>query len=397
MRQHYLLGYRNRLRYDNFLSKSFDPKEIYIISTDVNRTIMSAYSQLQGLYSPGSGPNISNAQSDIAVPPLNNTDFDAEKLKLGNSALPNKMQVVPIHLFDSNSRQFNLHDSRVCPNAGNYVEKNKEKQILKDFYKKFNNTFGKQLKEAFNLTDYNNFFDYWWVYGICDTFVSDFTEAKNLQILKNVNINLAELNQTAYEFLYLDILEVGFGDDGYQLGTMSMSPTVLSVVDWMLTRINNDLNGAGFNGFPSPKIVMYSAHDTNMGAIQTYLKNVFNKTQLYYTPFASSLFFELYRSDGIDASKLKKEDYTVKTIYNDHLLFEIPFTEFESTIREKSFSPEKIAKFCGFTDDTTNCSFNFFLLTTIILGAVSVLLVIYIFINKRKSDVLNTPEYKNII
>ena len=44
MHQHFLVGTRNRIKYINdkkLLSPIYDPREIYLISTDSNRTIMS--------------------------------------------------------------------------------------------------------------------------------------------------------------------------------------------------------------------------------------------------------------------------------------------------------------------------------------------------------------------
>ena len=49
LRAHYLLGIATNFKYKNFLSKSFDTNEIFIISTDVNRTILSAMANLQGI------------------------------------------------------------------------------------------------------------------------------------------------------------------------------------------------------------------------------------------------------------------------------------------------------------------------------------------------------------
>ena len=49
----YLLGMRNRNRYIetyHFLSETFDSHELLVYSTAFNRTILSAYAQLQGLY-----------------------------------------------------------------------------------------------------------------------------------------------------------------------------------------------------------------------------------------------------------------------------------------------------------------------------------------------------------
>jgi len=50
MRQHYLLGTSIRNKYKNFISNEFNPNEIYAISSDVNRTLISAYSNLLGIF-----------------------------------------------------------------------------------------------------------------------------------------------------------------------------------------------------------------------------------------------------------------------------------------------------------------------------------------------------------
>ena len=62
MRQRYLMGRYARERYTNqykLLSSEFTPGEVYVQSTDVNRTIQSGYSELMGLYPPGNGAKLS--------------------------------------------------------------------------------------------------------------------------------------------------------------------------------------------------------------------------------------------------------------------------------------------------------------------------------------------------
>ena len=58
MRQRFLLGRYNRKRFiedADFLSETFTPGEVYMQSTNVNRTIQSGYSELMGLYPPHKG------------------------------------------------------------------------------------------------------------------------------------------------------------------------------------------------------------------------------------------------------------------------------------------------------------------------------------------------------
>ena len=47
-RMEFILGVYLQDRYSSFLPKEYDPREIYIISSDLNRTLQSAYSVLSG-------------------------------------------------------------------------------------------------------------------------------------------------------------------------------------------------------------------------------------------------------------------------------------------------------------------------------------------------------------
>jgi len=66
LRSQYLLGIATKKRYDNFLSKNFDINEIFIVSTDSNRTIVSAMANLQGIYKNYTTQNLTMEQIDNA-------------------------------------------------------------------------------------------------------------------------------------------------------------------------------------------------------------------------------------------------------------------------------------------------------------------------------------------
>ena len=83
MRQRYFLGRHNRQRYvDAFklISEDYTPGEIYMQSTNVNRTMQSGYSELMGLYPPGAGERLTPEQiqaiSTFAAPPFEVRDAD---------------------------------------------------------------------------------------------------------------------------------------------------------------------------------------------------------------------------------------------------------------------------------------------------------------------------------
>ncbi|CAG7733099.1 unnamed protein product, partial [Allacma fusca] len=66
--QQFALGQYLRKRYDNFLNDSYSPYEIYVQSSNVDRTLMSAEANLAGLYPPNS--DISRWSVDIPWQPI---------------------------------------------------------------------------------------------------------------------------------------------------------------------------------------------------------------------------------------------------------------------------------------------------------------------------------------
>ena len=75
-RQHFLEGTGLKKAYGQdggLIPQTFNPKEFVVMSTDFNRTIMSAYSQLLGYYPLGSIPDLTKDQTARARPPFSFT------------------------------------------------------------------------------------------------------------------------------------------------------------------------------------------------------------------------------------------------------------------------------------------------------------------------------------
>mmetsp|Transcript_10832 Transcript_10832/g.13637 ORF Transcript_10832/g.13637 Transcript_10832/m.13637 type:complete len:113 (+) Transcript_10832:358-696(+) len=81
-----------------------------MLSTNVNRTMQSGYSELMGLYPPGQGARLSsnmiNAISTVAAPPFKVRDAKTLNDRLGDEALPNAFVQVAIREFNSGD----IHD-----------------------------------------------------------------------------------------------------------------------------------------------------------------------------------------------------------------------------------------------------------------------------------------------
>ena len=63
MRMHYLEGYFSKTKYQNFINfKKYNKNEFIVFSTLMNRTILSAYSHLIGMFPPQTGKKLNEKQ-----------------------------------------------------------------------------------------------------------------------------------------------------------------------------------------------------------------------------------------------------------------------------------------------------------------------------------------------
>lgn len=109
MRQRYLLGKHAREKYTeqyDLFSPDFVEGEVYVQSTDVNRTMQSGYSELMGIYPPEkaqarqlSSGELKAIQSGRGMPKMKIKNADTLNEELGANALPNGFVSVPIYTF----------------------------------------------------------------------------------------------------------------------------------------------------------------------------------------------------------------------------------------------------------------------------------------------------------
>jgi hypothetical protein len=362
MRMHFLLGHRNRLRYKTFLSNSFKAEEVYVRSSDYNRTMMSVQSQLQGLFPPSTGAKLDQRQANIAVPPTNDHDYKSQQAELKDKALPGAEQIFPVHLWvQQNPMHFFFYNPFICNPLKGVFGKNQSGKRFTTWFEKFEKTWGPSLRKALDITDVNYFAlkNYMNVFKVMDHFVADYTEGRKLEKLTKAGIDLAKFNETAYEFHKNDILYNynGVGAD-QTYAIISMSVLLPEVIDWMQNRIDADISGNEGNiNYKLPKFTMFSTHDVTLGSALSYIQPLFKLQTYYYTPFASSLFFELYRDDHKKGAGLKADDYNVQIIFNDHNMATIKFPEFKAKILGGLWSRDKISEYCGWGPKATSFAF----------------------------------------
>jgi hypothetical protein len=312
-RMHYALGLHNKEKYIDqlkFLSNQFDPHEILIYSTRLNRTLLSAACRLQGLYPPGTGGQITNEQKDNAVPQVKLSD-DVKKIlsELNLNSLPNGMSLAPIRMINDNDKKMIIYDIPDClwkrdeMREINYKNSKELQNIVQSFSDKYSGTLNQMYGKE-------NTYDIDFVDNFCDAFISAKTELLKMEKLSGTNINQTELLNTCFEFMKLNFRDWISGDEERTLPTLEVSKLMREFIHYMRQRINADINKenitAKLEDFSRPKMLMISAHDSTVSMWEMFLIKVFynnDKTKYTYPKFASQLTFEVFVDDSIQEKK----------------------------------------------------------------------------------------------
>ena len=353
LHQHFLVGYRNRLKYVNeygLISPVYNPREIYLISTDSNRTIMSANAQVQGLFPPGTGPFIYPNQSNNSLPPVKKEIIEEEKNELDEmnyTSLPNNINIIPVHSFFNVDHFIQLQDKKVCPKTNEYYKKNQQRKEVANFLNEMTNKYGDKLNEKLITSDKskNVLKDYTKAYYIFDTIISEYTEGYDLP---DLGVSDEELLNDSFKFFNLDLIGNGIDNDK-EICLHAMSPIFDRILKWMNFKISKDMNGDfNYTKYDLPKFVMFSAHDSTCAAFMGFMQEVFG-TEMRYTYFAHNINLELFREDT--GNDIKIDDYKVEYIINDESMLNISFVSFNDTLNKRMKTMEEINEFCGFNEE----------------------------------------------
>lgn len=106
LRQQYLVGTQMRYQYvtqQSLITTNASLSQVYILSTDTGRTLMSAQAQALGIYPPGTGLSLNEAQILQAVPPISVSNLESLQADLGSAALPEYAAALPIHGVETNA------------------------------------------------------------------------------------------------------------------------------------------------------------------------------------------------------------------------------------------------------------------------------------------------------
>ena len=389
-RMHYVLGLRNRMRYITdtyqFLSEKFDSHEILIYSSAFNRTILSAYAQLQGLYpeDEGLGLTLNEIQEKNAVPDLKYDYIEIEKKinKIKGYAMPNLMTLIPVRMINDNEKKITLYDIGECQKKRDEIKKKNRETlpIMIKMQKEFNENYGKKLNDFYGE---NKTYDYIFMNRLCDAFVSSLTEGRNLTEFKKTRIDFEEMEKYCYQIQKMNYQEHILGDNEHILAPLEAIKLMKEIIHYMKKRIDIDRTQENIEekylDYSRPKMVMISGHDSTISCHQMFIINCLGYDDEYFrgTKYGAQLALEVTRRDATleEIKKMTYKDYNLNYYFNDELLFNITVDEFIKKIEPKLWTDEQIDNFCGF-NNKNNDKDNTFNSTILLIGIIILTLVL---------------------
>ena len=376
-RMHYLLGAYNRLRYIenenqnfNFLSKTFDPHEIYVISSDYNRTFQSAYSQLQGLYPPDESKTLNDKQKKYSIPELPKDEIeklDSTIENLGDAYLPNYINLLPVHNFQHNDFIYRNFDNPKCKTKTyELMKKNINNDIIQARLKTFKENW-QEYFENFFVNEKKKEYDYETVEKLADLFITDISEGFEFKQFKDET----KLNETQLEEIYYFFVEfVGrtmnnyqYGDPERKLIKLDMSPLFKEMIEYIKRRIKREFDlqeeqPINPNDYSCPKLVMVSGHDSMISVMLLFLGLMYDDPQKFWKVpvYAANIAFEVYNTKETfsieDYSQYKIKVFfngeSIKDENNEDVSFYLD--DFIERVNNIAWGKDEIYDFCGIVE-----------------------------------------------
>ena len=283
IRQHYLIGVELRSRYiseHGLIDEVYNSSQIYIRSTNLNRTIVSAESQLMGLFP--KGPELSQHSIKVSVPPIESESLEPIIESLGTSSLPFNFAAVPIHVVEFKYDSLLLgYYPRVCPYISKILDQVKKSSEFTNKVKLYEESLKPQVDQIFGRS------------------VEFKDVGKYADVLISQKFHGFPWPEKMTEEIYSQMVNIG----AYDLSTFFKGKGAWLASSEFYSNLLNSFQNI-LNKQTSVKWWIYSAHDTTLIGFLTAI-DIFDGVQ---PPYASSLIFELIEEVGELFVKIKYND-----------------------------------------------------------------------------------------
>ena len=345
MRMLYLLGISTKRKYSNFLSKTYNPNELFIVSTNVNRTINSVNSFLKGFYNNSTSINLTKTQ--IEKSKILNSNYTKEingKIEeLEKNSIQNGINAIPIHIIDRKKLEFGLYEIGNCPGIDKYKKKNQNRnetiEIYEEIIRHTNDTFGKYIFEFMKVSDPLYLWNKTNNYYLADTFFSNYFNGRAMSYINETGIDMDAFYNNSLNVTYIDTYYSEFGIPSTETVYISVSPMLRNMLNYMDLRINLDRKGKTDEINPSsPRFVIISGHDTSLAPIDIFMESEFN-IDFHMATYASNQIFELWKNGTTGG-------YSIHYLFNQEEKAVFDFEEFKQKVFSKIYTPSEIRDIC---------------------------------------------------
>ena len=385
LRQHYILGLLQREKYNDLLSNEYKPGEVYAISTNRNRTIMSFLAHYQGLYSKGA--ELTDEQIEKAMPPGNNSD---DLIKLAHStkaAVGDYVSTMPFHIIDKN-KYFNFKS--YCSGIDEYSKErgeNIEKNVLDIADKQ-----GEFLKQfGIVVTKSNIYESRLKLWAFADSYIAEYYE-KNLKVKYDTDEKEKKLMEDLEEFIAKDSVEGSFSENNAYNARILNSKLFDNLFNNYFEPRMYKYNKKDYTyDYLNPKMLIYSAHDSNIAPLMAFFTYAL-KTPTDNIPFASIYNIELVRVNSNSYSEVKTEinteNFKIRIFYNGKKIYYEDYSVFKENVTKAMINLDEVDNFCGFGTK----SLVFYIIIIVSLSLLIVVMLIYLCIHWTKKKNLNEEE-----
>ncbi|KAL2088760.1 hypothetical protein ACEWY4_015659 [Coilia grayii] len=250
MKQHYELGQMLRQRYLGFLSEHYNRHEIYVRSTDYDRTLMSAEANLAGLYPPN--------DTQVFEPTVH-------------------WQPIPVHTVPQSQERLLAFPLGGCPRYNVLLNETEHS----DAFLNVTETYKDFLAMVRNVTGLTNA-TLESIWSVHDTLYCELQH--NMTLPSWVTPEVMETLRRLKNFGFQIMFGVYKQQEKCRLqGGLLLNQIILNISAHAVADSKDPL-----------KMTVYSAHDTTIVALQSAL-DVYNGLQ---PPYASCHIFELHQEDN---------------------------------------------------------------------------------------------------
>ena len=331
------IGKKYRQRYSNFLNMEFDKNEIYIRSSDVERTLISMEKQLEGLF---------------------NKTIDRKNFNIVKEGLNFK------NLYHLNKKEKEEMD--------NYFNLCNKRKLNQNFSNYFNSEIFPILQDCYNINKTPNFNDF------CDSVFSSYDEyAYNNDINNNIGKCGSEKAIKMHDFCFEWANSFKEWDE---YGAYMFYKLFKNIFNNMNKAINNN---------NTLKMMMIGGHGITVDKLMNFLDGLKIIPRKEYPHYAFNMVIELRKYNN---------DFYLEFYYNDILKYNNTLNNFTDILQKSKYSNlynycgTSLKSFLGVNEDKNLFIFIISLLITSII--VIIIIIIFYFIWKRKKKFVKLIEEK---